>query len=53
MRIGESHGMQYLALDGQGIDVGVVVEHVLVSETCQLASGVHHETWDCRKTNKD
>ena len=34
----------YLALVGQGLDVGVVIEHVLLSQTCQLANTVHQET---------
>ena len=34
----------YLTLVSQGLDVSVVIEHVLLSETCQLANSVHQET---------
>ena len=34
----------YLTLVSQGLNVSVVIEHVLLSKTCQLANIVHQET---------
>ena len=34
----------YLTLVSQGLNVSIVIEHVLLSKTCQLANIVHQET---------